>query len=243
MRGTEGRGARGQHLGLRLPRARYSASGSARGPPVGLASPPARVTMPRDTIRARSASSGRPRRGPAAQPRRRQSQSAPLPHRLPRLLLVPAPGDATAINQFGRERQQPRRGGRGPCARARENARPRPVCMLVRSFGACPDRTGRRDPLLGELLAAPTSPMICWSCSPRPLAGALRKCDRTPGSYGGVASTGRGSPGTPEAETWRRARRAPRGDRPHKFASSNGSARRGHHGSCVDTAAPSVLKP
>jgi len=67
MRGTEGRGARGQHLGLRLPRARYSASGSARGPPVGLASPPARVTMPRDTIRARSASSARP--GPA-RPRR-----------------------------------------------------------------------------------------------------------------------------------------------------------------------------
>jgi len=176
--------------------------------------------------------------GPAATGPSRPAPAAAEPERAPAASAPSAAARAGAGRRDGH--QSVWEGAAAAAARrpwsVRARARERPSASglharsFVRSFGACPDRTGRRDPLLGELLAAPTSPMICWSCSPRPLAGALRKCDRTPGSYGGVASTGRGSPGTPEAETWRRARRAPRGDRPHKFASNYGSARRTHHG-------------
>jgi hypothetical protein len=105
--------------------------------------------------------------------------------------------------------------------------------QCARSFG--PELNVRSSAHTGT---ASTSPMILVMLAAVGNSGWECYCTSATqqhqgGSYGGVASTGgrragrpaRGvSPGDPE--TWTRARRA-QGDRTHKFATSNGNARRG----------------
>jgi hypothetical protein len=105
--------------------------------------------------------------------------------------------------------------------------------QCARSFG--PELNVRSSAHTGT---ASTSPMILVMLAAVGNSGWECYCTSATqqhqgGSYGGVASTGgrragrpaRGvSPGDPE--TWTRARRA-QGERTHKFATSNGNARRG----------------
>jgi hypothetical protein len=164
-RGRRG-GARGQHLrGLRLPRARYRARPAPPAARRSVSSRPPHGSRCRDTIRARSASSGRARRGPGGGRARARRWGVGRVGYLGWSLRACA-----CCSCRRRETRRPSigLGGSGSgVVRARARTPVRSACSFARSLGACPDRTGR-DPRWVEFVAAPTSPMI-WSCSPRGL--------------------------------------------------------------------------